>query len=224
MSEKIVENADDACCAVGAEGSKVGTLGVLSAVLASACCGLPLLLLAVGLGGLGLGSFLGTYHWYFTGAGILLLAGAWFIFLKEKARLRAVGHEIRHARMTPVLLAVATAAVLGFGGLNVKSALGLGSKARDVRNASSGSNGELAQVVLPVEGMTCVTCEWGIEEALGKLDGVVEAKASSSEHKVLVRYVPRKVSFEQMIEAVDSTGYKASMPDASERLGAITHE
>jgi copper chaperone CopZ len=117
--------------------------------------------------------------------------------------------------MTPALLAVATAAVLGFGGLNVASALGWGSKARDVRNASSGLQGELAQVVLPVEGMTCVTCEWGIEKALGKLDGVVEAKASSSEHKVLVRYVPGKVSFEQMIEAVDSTGYKASMPDAS---------
>ena len=215
MSEKFVEDAGDACCAVDAERSNAGTLAALSSVLASACCGLPLLLLAVGLGGLGLGSFLGTYHWYFTGAGILLLAGAWIVFLREKARLRAAGHEIRHARMTPALLAVATAAVLGFGGLNVASALGWGSKARDVRNASSGSHGELAQVVLPVEGMTCVTCEWGIEKALGKLDGVVEAKASSSEHKVLVRYVPGKVSFEQMIEAVDSTGYKASMPDAS---------
>ena len=215
ISEKFVEDAGDACCAVDAERSNAGTLAALSAVLASACCGLPLLLLAVGLGSLGLGSFLGTYHWYFTGAGILLLAGAWFVFLREKARLRAAGREIGHARVTPALLAVAMAAVVGFGGLNVASALGWGSKARDVRNASSGSHGELAQVVLPVEGMTCVTCEWGIEKALGKLDGVVEAKASSSEHKVLVRYVPGKVSFEQMIEAVDSTGYKASMPDAS---------
>ncbi len=224
MSEKIVENTGDVCCAVDAEQSKAGTLGALSAVLASACCGLPLLLLAVGLGGLGLGSFLGTYHWYLTGAGILLLAGAWFIFLREKARLRAAGHEIRHARMTPALLAGATAAVLGFGGLNVASALGLGSKARDVRNASSGSHGEHAQIVLPVEGMTCVTCEWGIEKALGELEGVIEAKASSSEHKVLIRYVPGKVSLEQMIESVGSAGYKASMPDASYGRGGITHE
>src|SRR3990170_9118185 len=119
MSEKVVENASDSCCAVGEERSRAGTLGALSAVLASACCGLPLLLLAVGLGGLGLGSFLGTYHQYFTGAGVLLLAGGWFVFSREKARLRAAGQEIRHARMTPVLLAVATAAVVGFGGLNV---------------------------------------------------------------------------------------------------------
>ena len=217
MSEKIMGNRGDSCCAIDidAKRSQAGTLGALSAGLASVCCGLPLLLLAVGLGGLGLGSFLGTYHWYFTGAGILLLGGGWFFFYQEKARLRAAGSEIRHARMTPAILAVATAAVVGFGGLNIASALGLGPKAAEVRQASTGSDGELAQVVLRVTGMSCITCEWGIEKALGKLEGVVEAKASSAEEKVLVRYQPGKVTFEQMIETVDSTGYKASMPDMS---------
>ena len=214
MSQRVLQNGSDSCCTLDGERSAAGTLGALSAVLASACCGLPLLLLAVGLGGLGLGSFLGTYHWYFTGAGMAFLAGAWFVFLREKARLRAAGSEIRHARLMPTLLAVATAAVVGFGGLNVASALGLGSKAREVRDAGSGWHGELAQVVLPVDGMTCVTCEWGVEKALGKIDGVVDARASSSEQKVLVRYQPGKVTIEQLIEAVDSTGYKASMPDA----------
>jgi len=215
MSDSI-NHAGASCCEVGAaKRVKAGTLGTLSAVFASACCGVPLVLIALGLGGLGLGSFLGTYHWHFTLAGALLLAAAWFVFLREKARLGAVGAGIRNARLTLALLAVATAAVLGFGGLNVASALGLGSKAREVRTASSGSSGELAQVVLPVKGMTCVTCEWGIEKALGKLEGVVEAKASASEQKVLVRYEPGKVTLERMIEAVDSTGYKASMPDAS---------
>ena len=211
-----INHGGASCCEVGATPrSRAGKLGALSAVFASACCGVPLVLIALGLGGLGLGSFFGTYHWHFTGAGALLLAAAWFVFLREKARLGAVGSEIRNARLTPALLAVATAAVLGFGGLNVASALGLGSKAREVRTASSGSSGELAHVVLPVKGMTCVTCEWGIEKALGKLDGVAEVKASASEQKVLVRYEPGKVTLERMIEAVDSTGYKASMPDAS---------
>jgi len=214
MSEEIVENGSDSCCVLDGERSTAGMLGGLSAILASACCGLPLLLLAVGLGSLGLGSFLGTYHWYFTGAGAALLAAAWVVFLRERSRLRARGSWIRRAWVVPALLAVATAAVVGFGGLNVASALGLGSKARDVRQASSGPHGELAQVVLPVKGMSCVTCEWGIEKALGELDGVVEAKASSSEQKVLVSYQAGKVTFEQMIRAVNATGYQASMPDA----------
>ena len=216
-NENEIMNASGAsCCEVGApEKSSAGALGALSATLASVCCGLPLLLIALGLGGLGFGSVLGKYHWYFTGAGGALLSAAWFVFLRERSRLRAVGSEIRNARVTPALLAIATIAVLGFGALNVVSALGLGPKAREVARATSSSSGEMAQVVLPVEGMTCVTCEWGIEKALAKLDGVIEAKASSSEHKVLVRYEPGHVTFEQMIEAVDSTGYKASMPDAS---------
>jgi len=216
MPEEDTHLADASCCEVGAERkSKAGTLGALSAMFASVCCGVPLLLIALGLGGLGFGSVLGRYHWYFTGVGAVLLAVAWFVFLRERGRLRAAGSEIRNARFTPAVLAVATIAVAGFGVLNVRSALGLGSKAAEVAHASTSSSGELAQVVLPVQGMTCVTCEWGIEKALGKLDGVVEAKASAAEEKVLVRYEPGRVTFAQMIEAVDSTGYKASMPDAS---------
>jgi copper chaperone CopZ len=220
LMSNSINHAGASCCELGAaKRGKAGTLGALSAVLASACCGVPLALISLGLGGLGLGSFLGTYHWHFTAAGALLLGAAWFVFFREKAKLASAGAEIRNSRLTPALLAVATAAVLGFGGLSVASALGLSTKARDVGQASSGSSGELAQVVLPVEGMTCVTCEWGIEKALGGLEGVAEAKASASESKVLVRYEPGKVTLERMIEAVDSTGYKASMPDASEPPG-----
>jgi copper chaperone CopZ len=214
MSDEVIENASDSCRAACAAGSKAGALGTLSAILASACCGLPLLLLAVGLGGLGLGSLLGRYHWYFTGAGAVLLAAAWFVFVRERSRLRAAGSEIRHAGLTPALLAVASAAVVGFGGLNAASALGLGSKAREVRNAVSHSYGEVAQVVLHVEGMTCVTCEWSIEKALAELKGVADVQASASEHKVLVRYEPGKVSLQQMIDAVDSAGYRAATPGA----------
>lgn len=216
MSNEITNASDASCCEVGAEKkSNAGILGTLSAAFASVCCGVPLLLIAIGLGGLGFGSVLGKYHWYLTGTGAVVLAAAWYVFLRERIGLRAVGSEIRNARLTPALLAIATIAVVGFGALNVSSALGIGSKAQEVAHAASSSSGETAQIVLPVEGMTCVTCEWGIENALGKLEGVIEAKASSSEQKVLVRYAPGKVTIRQMIDAVNSTGYKASMPDAS---------
>ena len=215
MSENITNEPDASCCEVGAKRGKAGPLGALAAVFASACCGVPLLLIALGLGGLGFGSFLGKYHWYVAGAGAALLAAAWFVFLRERAKLHAAGSEIRrNARLTPALLAVATAAVIGFGGLNVVSALGLGTKAQEVAMAASNASGELAQVVLPVEGMTCITCEFSVERALGKLEGVLEAKASASEQKVLVRYRPGRVTFDQMVEAVDTTGYKAQLPDS----------
>ncbi len=203
---------ENSCCEVGSDSRKAGRLGALSAIFASACCGLPLLFIALGLGGLGMGSFLGRYHWYLTGAGLGLLAAAWFVFLREKRRLAVAGSTIRNQRLTMSMLSVATAAVLGFGGLNLYSSFGLGAKAAEVARAAKGDFGRRVQVVLPVEGMTCFTCEVAVEKALGKLQGVVEAKAAASEGKVLIRYQPGRVTFGQMIEAVNTTGYRASVP------------
>jgi copper chaperone CopZ len=191
---------------------RAGKLGVLSAAFASACCGLPLLLVAVGLGGLGFGSFLGRYHWYFTGIGVALLSAAWFVFLREKRHLYAAGIEMNNARFTSAMLGIATLAVAGFLALNVYSALGLGSKAQEVAHAASGELAQAAQVVLPVEGMTCFSCELSVEKALNALEGVAEAKASASEQKVLVRYEPGRVTFGQMVEAIGAAGYQASLP------------
>jgi mercuric ion transport protein len=192
---------------------KAGSFGILSAGFASACCGLPLLLVALGLGGLGLGSFIGAYHVYFVGAGVVLLAVAWFVFLREKKRLYAAGREIRNAGKTAAILGLATVAVAGFGALNLYSSLGLGDKAAEVARATPGpSSGDTAQAALEVEGMTCFTCEITVEKALGSLTGIINAKASASAGKVLVRYRPGRVTFDQMREAIDRTGYKAKPP------------
>ena len=131
MSENINDKPNASCCEVGAERGKAGTLGALAAVFASACCGVPLILITLGLGGLGFGSFLGKYHWYFTGVGAALLAAAWFVFLREKGRIKAAGGQMRTVRWTRSVLSLATVAVLGFGGLNVYGGLGLGAKAQE---------------------------------------------------------------------------------------------
>ena len=214
MSENMNDKPGASCCEVGSTRSNAGTLGALSAVFASACCGVPLILITLGLGGLGFGSFLGKYHWYFTGVGAALLAAAWFVFLREKGRIETAGGQMRNVRWTRSLLSLATVAVLGFGGLNVYSGLGLRAEAQQVALAAGADSAELADVVLPVEGMTCITCEFSVEKALTKLEGVVEAKASASEQKVLVRYRPGRVTFDQMVEAVSTTGYKAKLPDS----------
>lgn len=186
---------------------KSGKLGILSATLASACCGLPLLLIALGLGGLGFGAAVGKYHWYLTGGGILVLILAWGVFLREKRKLYALGSEIRGEKTTKGILAAATLAVLFFAGLNLYSALGgkeISNQDTQVTNFSS--------IVLPVEGMTCFACEASVEGALEGLPGVDSAKASAKSKNVLVEYQPGRVTFDQMVEAISRTGYKANLP------------
>lgn len=186
---------------------KSGKLGILSATLASACCGIPLLLIALGLGGLGFSAVLGKYHWYFTGGGLAVLLIAWGVFLREKRKLYALGSEIRGEKTTKGILTVATVVVLFFAGLNFYSALG-GQKISNQGTLDS----NLSSIVLPVEGMTCFACEASVEGALKELPGVNSAKASAKSQNVLVEYQPGRVTFDQMVEAINKTGYKAKLP------------
>ena len=67
-------------------------------------------------------------------------------------------------------------------------------------------------VTLKVEGMSCAACAFSVRTARKKLDGVKDAKVSSSESQAVVDYNPAKVTAEQMIDAVNKLGYKASLP------------
>ncbi len=66
----------------------------------------------------------------------------------------------------------------------------------------------LQEVVLPVAGMTCNGCEEPINYAVGKLDGVIEAKASYARGQAVVKYDPAATSKEEIIKAINASGYK----------------
>ena len=64
---------------------------------------------------------------------------------------------------------------------------------------------------LKVEGMTCSHCEMTVTKALKSISGVKEVKASHEENTAEVTYKKNKVTIDQLISAVDSAGYKASV-------------
>jgi copper chaperone CopZ len=61
-----------------------------------------------------------------------------------------------------------------------------------------------------VEGMTCTGCENHVKSEVNKLDGILSVKASYKEGITIVKYDRTKVSEEQIINAINSTGYKVS--------------
>ena len=65
----------------------------------------------------------------------------------------------------------------------------------------------LRDVVLEVEGMTCVSCNITVSKALTNLDGVEEAQVTFEPPKAVVTYDPSRVSIEQMVEATTNVGY-----------------
>lgn len=68
---------------------------------------------------------------------------------------------------------------------------------------------ELRQVrrILHVHGMTCTGCETRIENALRKLDGVLDVNANYSSSNVYITYDAETVRYEQIIDAVERLDY-----------------
>lgn len=71
----------------------------------------------------------------------------------------------------------------------------------------------LKKVTLDVQGMTCSSCEYKVESALKKVDGVAKVKANYAESNAEVEFDPQIVSVEKLVEAVNEIGYSAKAPD-----------
>jgi len=84
------------------------------------------------------------------------------------------------------------------------------------RNAEQDLPAGQRRVVIPVEGMTCGGCEAAIKMEVKKLEGIVAANADHKEGTATVTFVEEKVSVEQIMAAINKTGFKASAPEQEE--------
>lgn len=114
---------------------------------------------------------------------------------------------MKNKRMTQIILTFATLVVTFFAGLNLYTYLG---KPTDISRTAPVVN--VNTVVIPVEGMTCFACEVAVTSALRKVAGVVKASASVKEKTAKVAYDPDKININQLIEAINKTGFKARLP------------
>ena len=189
---------------------KVGRLGILSAITASVCCVGPVLLVVLGLGSLGFGAVIGRYHWWFITAAIALLAVAWRSYLKEAGRCRTAHCKMAGGKRTRTALFLVSTIVAVFVGLNLYTYASQTRQTTAVRTAPR--NGLLASVAIPVEGMTCFTCELTVEASLKGLPGVRRVDASAKDAAAYVQYDPVQVRLEDLMTAINKTGYRASRP------------
>lgn len=58
-----------------------------------------------------------------------------------------------------------------------------------------------------VAGMTCTGCEESIQKALGRLDGVEDARADHEQGEVAVRYDSGRVTDADIEERIRAAGY-----------------
>src|SRR5260370_2312640 len=71
------------------------------------------------------------------------------------------------------------------------------------------------RATLALEVMTCASCAMRIEKVLKKVPGVKDASVNFATEHAAVTYDPTQTTVEQMIQKVESVGYKAPPPVAS---------
>jgi mercuric ion transport protein len=188
---------------------KAKQAGILSAILASTCCIGPLLLVAIGVGSGA--ALVGRYHWFFLIGGIAVLTWAWAKYLREKT-VCDCEHKLMQGRRSGMFtLLIATVIVLGFGSLNISRYV-FASAPASTQTQTQLANG-VDRLVIPVEGMTCATCEIAVRHALKRVDGVKSAHVSVATKTATVDYEVAKTNPEQLVAAINSTGYRASLPN-----------
>jgi mercuric ion transport protein len=188
---------------------KAKQAGILAALLASICCAGPLLLVAVGLGS-GTVS-VGRYHWFFLIGGLAVLTWAWAKYLREKTICDCEHKPMGGRRSGMFTLLAATLLVLGFAGLNISRYV-FASVPVSAPIQTQLANG-LSRIIVPVEGLSCVTCEIPVRHALRRIEGVKSVDVNSATKTATVDYDPVKTNPAQLVAAINSTGYQAVLPN-----------
>jgi mercuric ion transport protein len=188
---------------------KAKSAGILAAVLGSICCVGALLLIAVGLGTGA--AVIGRYHWFFLIGGIALLTWAWAKYLREKTVCDCEHKPMEGRRGGMITLLLVTGLVLGFAGLNISRYV-FASAPVSAQTEIQLPNG-LNRIVVSVEGLSCVACEIPVRHALRRIDAVKSVQVNAGTKTATVDYDAAKINRQQLVAAINSTGYRASLPN-----------
>ena len=148
---------------------------IILAIITHICCIGPVVLAVLGVGGAGLFSKFANLRPYLMGmTGVFLGLAFYLTYKKRKVRCEDGTCKIRRApKWNKIALWAAMILVVFFlafpylvGSLNTSS-------------VSEHLKEEISEVTIPVEGMTCSGCEFNIENAVKKLDGIIKVKAGS---------------------------------------------
>jgi copper chaperone CopZ/NADH:ubiquinone oxidoreductase subunit 3 (subunit A) len=204
--------------------SKVGT--VLSAIMASACCWLPLVLLAFGVSGAGIAGALDAYRPMFITLTVAFLAAAfYFTYLPRKAALAsedccATAHgccaapgptskrRFNMLTLNKVMLWVVTVIAIAFLFFPNYMRFFLSNRG----SGEPATNNLLVRTTpFSVEGMTCKGCAALVEKAIKDVPGVLSVQVDYEwKRAVVTSEACCPAPTEAVINAVQAAGYRAT--------------
>ncbi len=182
---------------------------VASALASSACCWIPLTLIAFGLSAGGIAAWMAQYRLLFLSAAAVLLAGG-FYFAYFRTTVFASGCECAAPRpglqrFNRVMIWVATGLVIVSATFpNTIGYLPGGTAAAQ----TTAPAGEVITVTLRVDGMTCDACAVVLRTSLVQVPGVLDAKVSYPDRQAVISIDSAVLpGNDLLVEAIRSAGY-----------------
>lgn len=206
--------------------TKVGT--ILSAIMASACCWLPLLLLAVGVSGVGVATTLEMYRPLFIIVTFGFLAAAFCFTYRPRRTSSADAYctatqsccppsgtakprRLNMLAFNKVMLWVVTVLAVAF--LLIPHYVGLFLAEQTVISAKNQKPSALTrQTVVAIEGMHCEGCAMVAEQSLEEVPGVLDATIDyDKKQAIVVTEACRPFPKEEVLTAVKKAGYRGKI-------------
>jgi copper chaperone CopZ len=192
---------------------------VASAVLSSACCWLPLLLLAFGASAGGLAGVFESVRPYFLIAAVFFLGvGFYFAYFRKPACRPGDGCASPNPRVRAFsrrILWVATTLVVAFALFPYYSPALIRAFAKPATDAPVSSESDSPALTADrvtrdysIDGMTCDACAATLEVKLAKLPGVAEVHVSYPNRRATIVSTVDKPDEATVRQAVEQAGYK----------------
>ena len=190
---------------------------MIAAFLASLCCIGPLVLAGLGLGAAAFSPLLVLRPYFLGLSGILLAAGFYFVYRKPKATAACEGETCAPTsptrRLAKPALWLATLAVLALALFPYYGSKLVGQA--QPRQSVATATVETAQLKIATGDlagqMDCPVCADVIQHKLAATPGVLGAVVRYPSGSATVQYDPRKLVPAQLVQIVDTTGFKASL-------------
>ncbi len=183
---------------------------VLSAVAASACCWLPLLLITFGASAVGVSAAFERLRPLFLTLAGLLLAGGFYLnyFRRPKCEPGSACEAPRRfgSRFNRI--------TLWFGAVAVAAFALFPSYASELLGGAAPLDAHATSATLTIEGMTCAACASTLEASLQQVSGVASASVSYEERRAQVAFDPGEtVPTPTLVAAVQRAGYEVADVD-----------
>ena len=217
--------ASTTASSTGERVAKIGT--IVSAIMASACCWLPLLLLAIGLSGAGIAATLEAYRPLFMVVTFGFLGAAFYFTYRPKKGTAETGKDccptestvaedccaptgkrlFNMMSMNKVMLWGVTMLAIAF--LFFPSYVGVFLGTADDAVVSENMN----QAVFKIEGMTCEGCSTILAEAIKTAPGVLAVHVDYEAGEALVgTEICCPVPEEEILLAIEQAGFNGKPP------------